>query len=72
MKSEINYQVKYYGQYIWKGWQISRSEQREKVSCNVVSKTMLINLDFLPVCDFVIGTLHLETTDSLNYASSKC
>lgn len=39
-----------------------------KVSWNVVFKTMLINLDLLPVCDFVIGTLHLENTDSLNYA----
>ena len=45
MKSEINYQVKYYGQYIWKGWQISRSEQREKVSCNVVPPKVSCNVD---------------------------
>ena len=29
---------------------------------------MLINLDLLPVCGFLIGTLHLENSDSLNYA----
>ena len=29
---------------------------------------MLINLKLLPVCDFVIRTIHLESTDSLNYS----